>query len=152
MRFFCFRPEIFFLGKFFQENQNCQFKRKFGTKTNLNIENSVVMFTFVFFRPEINLLGKFISKMKICWFKMTFGAYTNWYMQNSMVVFILSVLDRKYPFWTNFVKNTNCQFKLKFGSQTNPNMQDSMVMFTFSISDGNALFRQMWSTKSKLSV
>ena len=69
-----------------------------------------------------------------------------------MVAFILSVLDRKYPFWANFVKNTNCQFKLKFGSQTNPNMQDSMVMFTFSISDRKCPFSTNGSTESKLSI
>ena len=28
--FFCFRPEIPFLGKFGSKNQNCQFKLKFG--------------------------------------------------------------------------------------------------------------------------
>ena len=54
-----------FWVNFVKENQDCQFKLKFGTKTNLNMENSIVMFIFAFFRPEINLLGKFVSKMKI---------------------------------------------------------------------------------------
>ena len=42
---FCFRPEKPFLGKSGQKNQNCQFKLKFVTKTNLNKQNSMMMFT-----------------------------------------------------------------------------------------------------------
>ena len=44
--FFFSRPEKPFLGKSGQKNQNCQFKLKFGTKTNLNTQNSMMMFTF----------------------------------------------------------------------------------------------------------
>ena len=36
--------EIPFLGKFGAKNQNYQFKLKFGTYTNSNMHNSVVMF------------------------------------------------------------------------------------------------------------
>ena len=36
--------EIPFLGKFGAKNQNYQFKLKFGTYTNSNMQNSVVMF------------------------------------------------------------------------------------------------------------
>ena len=36
-------------------------------------------------------------------------------MQNSMVGFTITVLDQKYHFWTNLVKNNqDCQFKLIF--------------------------------------
>ena len=38
--------EAHFSGKFGPKNQKCQFKLKFGTLINLNIQNSVVMFTF----------------------------------------------------------------------------------------------------------
>ena len=41
-QFFRFRPEIPFLGKFGPKNQTYQFK--IGTKTNLNMQNSMVMF------------------------------------------------------------------------------------------------------------
>ena len=44
VRFFSFQPEIPFLGKFGQKYQNCQFKLKFGTETNSNVENSMVVF------------------------------------------------------------------------------------------------------------
>ena len=36
--------EIPFLGKIGLKNQNCQFRLKFGTESNLNISNSMVMF------------------------------------------------------------------------------------------------------------
>ena len=38
------------------------FKLKFGTVTNLNMQNSVVSFIFICFRLEIPFLGKFGSK------------------------------------------------------------------------------------------
>ena len=50
--FSVFRPEIPLLGKFDPKIQNCQFKLKFGNQTNLNMENSMVMFTFSLFGPN----------------------------------------------------------------------------------------------------
>ena len=41
--FFRFPSEIFFLGKLGNNIQSCQFRLKFGTKTNLNMQNSVVV-------------------------------------------------------------------------------------------------------------
>ena len=35
-----------FLGKFCQKNQNWQFKLKFGTQTNSNMQNSMALFIF----------------------------------------------------------------------------------------------------------
>ena len=49
VHFSWFTMEIPFWGKFVPENQNCQFKLKFGTKTNWNMQNSVVLFTFSVF-------------------------------------------------------------------------------------------------------
>ena len=43
---FCFWSEIPFLGRFGPKNQNYQFKLKFGTYTNSNMQNSMLMFTF----------------------------------------------------------------------------------------------------------
>ena len=62
-----------FLGKLGQNNQNCWFKLKFGTKINSNMQNSMVVFSF-------SVLDR-----------------------NSMVVFSFSVLDRQYPFRANLV-------------------------------------------------
>ena len=52
VHFFCFRPEKPFLDKFGPENQNCQFKLKLSTKTNSNMHNSVMTFTFSVFGPK----------------------------------------------------------------------------------------------------
>ena len=38
-----------FWANLIKKNQNCQFDLKFGTKTNLNMQNSMVMFTFFVF-------------------------------------------------------------------------------------------------------
>ena len=48
---FRFRPKITFLGKFGHKIQNC-FKVRFGTKTNSNMQNSMVMFTFSVFNQK----------------------------------------------------------------------------------------------------
>ena len=44
--FFALEWEAPFLDKFSLKSQNCQFKLKFGTYTNSNMENSMVVFTF----------------------------------------------------------------------------------------------------------
>ena len=41
--FSSFYGKYSFLGKFGSKNQNCQFKLKFGIKTNSNIQNSMVI-------------------------------------------------------------------------------------------------------------
>ena len=46
MPFFCFRPKIPFFGKIGPKTQNYQFKLKFDTSTNSNMQNSMVMLTF----------------------------------------------------------------------------------------------------------
>ena len=51
-----------FLSKFRPKIQNCLFKVKFGTKTNSNIQNSMVMFIFFCFWLEIPFLSKCGSK------------------------------------------------------------------------------------------
>ena len=38
VQFFRFQPEIPFSGKFGKKNQTCQFKLKFGTSTNSNMQ------------------------------------------------------------------------------------------------------------------
>ena len=96
--FFCLRPEIPVLGKFGPKNLKCQFKLKFDTKTNLNMQNSIVMVTFCS-RPKASFLGKFCLRNQNCQFKLKFGFETISDMQNSMVMFSFSVFDLKYPFW-----------------------------------------------------
>ena len=49
VHFFCFQPEIPFLGKFGPKNQNCQVELEFGTYNNLNMQNSILTFIFSIF-------------------------------------------------------------------------------------------------------
>ena len=65
VHFFCFRPEKHSLGKSGQKNQNCQFKQRFGTKTNLNMQNSIMMFTFSVFEHKYLLWVNLVQKFKI---------------------------------------------------------------------------------------
>ena len=44
VHFFRFGPEILFVGNFGPKSQNCQFSLKFGTQTNSNMGNSMLMF------------------------------------------------------------------------------------------------------------
>ena len=90
------------MSKFGPKNQN----RQFDTKTNSNMQNSVVMFTLSIFDWKIPFLGKFGPKTQNCQFKLKFGILTNSNMQNSVVMFTLSVFDWKYPFWVNLVQET----------------------------------------------
>ena len=46
---FCFWVEIPFLGKFGPKHQNCHFKLKFGTYTSSNMQNSMMIFIYLFF-------------------------------------------------------------------------------------------------------
>ena len=52
-----------FSANLVKKNQNCQFQLKFGTKTNLIMQNSMMMFTFSAFEHKylswVNLVQKF---------------------------------------------------------------------------------------------
>ena len=98
-----FRPEICFLGKFRPKNQNCLLKVKFGTQTNLNFQNSMVLFTF-HYRPEIPFFGQIWSEKCNCQYKLKFATYINSNMQNSIVKFTFTVFNWICPFWTNMVQ------------------------------------------------
>ena len=65
VHFFRFRPEKLFLDKSGQKNQNCQFKLKFGTKTNLNMRSSMMMFTFSVFDHKYLSWANLVQKFKI---------------------------------------------------------------------------------------
>ena len=63
--FFRFRPEIPFFGEFGLKNQNCQFKPEFGTLTNSNTKNSMVMFIFFVLDRNLPFLANLFEKIKI---------------------------------------------------------------------------------------
>ena len=62
---FCVRRETPFLGKFSPKNQNCQFTLKFGTKTNSNMQKSMVGFTFFVLDRKHPVWVKLVQKIKI---------------------------------------------------------------------------------------
>ena len=84
---FCFRLEIPFLCKIGPKIQNYQFKRNFGIKTNLNMRNSMMMFTFSVF--DHNTVGQILSKTLV----EKFETKTNSNTHNSIVVSILTALE-----------------------------------------------------------
>ena len=47
--FFAFDQKYYFLEKFGPKSKNCQFKLKFGSYFNLNMQNSMVLFIFSVF-------------------------------------------------------------------------------------------------------
>ena len=57
--------EIPFLGKFGSKNQNCQLKLKFGTYTNSNMQNSMVMFIYFVFDWKYPFWANLVQKIKI---------------------------------------------------------------------------------------
>ena len=62
---FCFRLKIYFLDKFGPNHQNCQFYLKFATKSKLNIQNSMMMFSFSVFDWEHLLWANLVQILKI---------------------------------------------------------------------------------------
>ena len=66
-----------FLGKFGPKYQNFQFKLKFATKNNLNIQNSLVMFNF-FFEWKYLFLATLVPKFKTYCLKWNFTPRLTW--------------------------------------------------------------------------
>ena len=101
--FFCFRSEKPFLGKFGPRNQNFQFRLNFGTQTNLNMQNSMMMFTSPVFDRKY-LFGQICSKKS----KFSISAEIQYLDQFEYAEFNdgvhFSVFDRKYHFQANLVQ------------------------------------------------
>ena len=79
-------------------------KRKFGSQTNSNMQNSLVL-TFSVLDRKHPFWGQIWSKNQICQFKLKFGTQTNLNMQNSVVLFTFSVSGQKHPFWAKLLQN-----------------------------------------------
>ena len=58
---------------------------------------------FIRFRLEITFLDKIDPKSQNCQFKLKCEFKTNSNMQNSIALFTFNFLDRKNPFWANWV-------------------------------------------------
>ena len=65
VHFFCFRLEIPFLDKFGRNNNNSQFKLKFGTSTNSNKQNLMVLLSFPFSTKNALFEANLVAKLNI---------------------------------------------------------------------------------------
>ena len=65
VHFFRFRPEILFLGKFVQKNQNSKYKVKLDTLSNSNMRDSMMLFTFFAFDRKYSFCANLVQKVKI---------------------------------------------------------------------------------------
>ena len=110
VRFFCFRSEVPFFGKFDSKIQNSQLKLKFGTQTNSNMQNSMVIFNF-----------------SVLNWKYTFWANLVTLWRCSLFLF----QTRNFLFEQIWSKKSRLQFKLKFGTKTNANMQIQWCFSSF---------------------
>ena len=63
--FYLFYLEIPFLDKLAPKNKNCQFRLKFGTSANLNLQNSMVVFIFSVFDGKHPFWANVVQKIKI---------------------------------------------------------------------------------------
>ena len=108
-----------FLGKFGPKNKNYQFILKFGTWTNSNMQNSMVMFNFSPFYwnyPFWANLVQLIKFVHLSWnLVLRLIRIRSIRMNNSMVHLICFMLE--IPFLSKLgPKNENCQFMLKYGT------------------------------------
>ena len=61
------------MGKFGPKSQNYQFKLKFGTYTNSNMENSMMMLTFFVFDQKCPFWANLVQNVKIVSIKAKSG-------------------------------------------------------------------------------
>ena len=93
--------EILFLGKLGPKNQKCQFELKIGTKTNLNMKNSMVMFISPVFNQKYPFL-------EICFVSQ--NSLLSYNLEPRLIgicriqYYFSFCLDWKYPFWVNLVQ------------------------------------------------
>ena len=64
LTFSAFDPK-YLLEKFGPNDQNCQFEVKFGSRLNLNMQNSMVVFTFSVLDQKNPFLANLAQKIKI---------------------------------------------------------------------------------------
>ena len=54
----------YLFGKFGPKNQNCHFKFKFGTQTNLSMQNSMMMLTFSVLEQKYRFWANLVQNIK----------------------------------------------------------------------------------------
>ena len=144
--FSVFWSEIPFLGKFGWKNQNCQSKRKIGTYSNFNIQNSMVIFTFSVFDWKYPFWANLVQKIKVI--------SLSWNLVPTLIRIcriewwcsLFFIFGRKYPVWDNLVQkikivSLRCNLIPKLIRICWIQWCCSVVLF----SNGKALLGQIWS-------
>ena len=98
-----FWVEIPFLGKFGPKSQNFHFKLKFGTSSNSNMQNSMLMFILSVFDWKYPFAANLAQKFKIISWSRNLVARLIWICGIQWYC-SLFVLEWKYPFWANLVQ------------------------------------------------
>ena len=101
------------LGKFDPKGQNYQFKLKFDAFTNSNMQNSMVVFTFLVFDQKCPFWVNLVQKVRII--------SLSWNLVPTLIRISriqwwcsLSGFDREYTFWANLVQKIKI-FSLRWG-------------------------------------
>ena len=150
---FCFWLEYPFLGKFAPKSQNYQFKQKFGTYTNWNMQNSMVMFTFLVFDCEYTFWANLVQKVKIINLRGNLVPTLIGICRIQWWSSLFFVFDQTCPFWANLIQNVKI---ISLSRNLVPTLfricriQWWCTLFVFLIR--NTLFGQICFKKSKLSV
>ena len=118
---------------------------KFGTQSNLNMQNSMVMFTSSVLHWKYPFWQTLLKKKNQNYpSKLKFDTQTNFNLQNSVGMFTFMVLISNAFFGHTWPKNPKCLFKVKFAEF------DGTVHLMFQ--SRNTLLGQILAKKSKLSV
>ena len=144
--------EIPFLGKFGPKNQNCHFKLKFGTYTNSNMHNSMVMFILSVFDWKYPFWANLVQKVKIISWSWNLVARLIRIYRIQWYCSLFFVFEWKYPFWANTVqkiKIVTLSWNLVPTIIRTCRIQWWCSFFLFLIR--NTFLGQIWSKKSKLS-
>ena len=137
VQFFCFKLEALFLFKFGSKIQHCLFKWKFGSQTNLIMQNSMTVFTF----PDLHWKDQFQANLekKKSKLSVSYQDYLEHGEFNGALHFFY--FRRETPFLVILHKKSqNCYFQLKFATYINANFSNSMVVLAFSTLDGKHPF------------
>ena len=96
-----------FCANLVKKNQNCQFKLKFGTKTNLNKRNSMMMFTFSVSDHKYRSWANFVQKFKIICSKWNLIQRLIWICKIQWwCLFYMFYTENSYPFWKIWSKKS----------------------------------------------
>ena len=102
--FFVFEWKCLFWANLVSKYQNCHFTLKFGTYTNSNMQNSMMLFSFFVFQWKYPFWANLIQKIKI--------VTLSWNLVPTLIRIcriqwwcsFFFVFEWKYPFWANLVE------------------------------------------------